>query len=123
MQWTAYEVWVLLQIACMGRVTREARARLGATLAARDEALLLMLGRNLAYGITDYGWSVADLVHVLNRARADVCPAHPAEGRRPPLVGYLCEQCLDASAVALVPAPWGGEMGVCWTCQEPAEAS
>jgi hypothetical protein len=30
--------------------------------------------------------------------------------------GYLCEQCLDAPAVAFVPAPWGGEMGVCETC-------
>src|SRR6266567_4471983 len=32
------------------------------------------------------------------------------------LTGYLCEQCLDAPAVAVVPAPWGGEMGVCATC-------
>ena len=34
----------------------------------------------------------------------------------PDLTGYLCEQCLDAPAVALVPAPWGGEMGVCEAC-------
>ena len=35
------------------------------------------------------------------------------------LPGYLCEQCLDAPAVAFVPAPWGGEMGVCAQCGEP----
>ena len=32
------------------------------------------------------------------------------------LSGYLCEQCLDAPAVAFVEAPWGGEMGVCEAC-------
>lgn len=32
------------------------------------------------------------------------------------LTGYLCEQCLEAPAVAFVPAPWGGEMGVCAAC-------
>jgi hypothetical protein len=32
------------------------------------------------------------------------------------LAGYLCEQCLDALAVAFVPAPWGGEMGICAAC-------
>ena len=30
--------------------------------------------------------------------------------------GHLCEVCLDAPAVAVVPAPWGGEMGVCAAC-------
>ncbi len=35
------------------------------------------------------------------------------------LTGYLCEICLDAPAVAFVPAPWGGEMGICATCAEP----
>ncbi len=33
--------------------------------------------------------------------------------------GYLCEQCLDAPAVAFVPAPGGGEMGVCAACGAP----
>jgi hypothetical protein len=32
------------------------------------------------------------------------------------LAGYLCEICQDAPAVALRPAPWGGEMGVCAAC-------
>ena len=32
------------------------------------------------------------------------------------LVGHLCEQCLDAPATLLQPAPWGGEMGVCTPC-------
>jgi len=31
----------------------------------------------------------------------------------PDLTGYLCEQCLDAPAVAFVAAPWGGERGMC----------
>ncbi len=36
------------------------------------------------------------------------------------LAGYLCEQCLDAPAVHLRDAPWGGEMGVCADCRKPA---
>jgi hypothetical protein len=36
----------------------------------------------------------------------------------PALPGYLCESCLDAPAIALVPAPWGGEMGLCQDCQQ-----
>lgn len=35
-----------------------------------------------------------------------------------PLPGFVCEQCLDAPAVVLVPAPWGGEMGVCDQCHQ-----
>jgi hypothetical protein len=37
-----------------------------------------------------------------------------------PLPGHLCEVCLDAPAVTLVPAPWGNEMGVCAACAPPA---
>ena len=40
-----------------------------------------------------------------------------AHGAHPPLVGYLCERCLDAPALLVQPAPWGGEMGVCAACQ------
>ncbi len=36
------------------------------------------------------------------------------------LAGYLCEVCLDAPAVAVGPAPGGGEMGVCAVCAPPA---
>ena len=36
----------------------------------------------------------------------------------PPLPGYLCEQCLDAPAVLVVPAPGGGDMGICAACQQ-----
>jgi len=39
--------------------------------------------------------------------------------QRASLAGYLCEQCLDAPAVQLQPAPWGGEMGVGMACREP----
>ena len=35
-----------------------------------------------------------------------------------PIPGHLCEECLDAPAVALVSAPWGGQMGVCDQCQQ-----
>ena len=41
-------------------------------------------------------------------------------GTHPPLVGHLCERCLDALAVLVQPAPWGGEMGVCAACQQEA---
>ena len=37
-----------------------------------------------------------------------------------PLPGHLCEQCLDAPAVLVVPAPGGGDMGICAACQEAA---
>ena len=36
----------------------------------------------------------------------------------PPLVGSRCERCLDAPALGVQPAPWGGEMDVCAACQE-----
>ena len=36
----------------------------------------------------------------------------------PPQPGYLCEACLDAPAIHVVPAPWGGEMGVCDLCHQ-----
>ena len=37
-----------------------------------------------------------------------------------PLPGHLCEQCLDAPAVLVVPAPEGGDMGICTACQQAA---
>lgn len=56
-------------------------------------------------------------------------PGSPARSRNPaepqhqtePLPGYLCEQCLDAPATRMQPAPWGGEMGVCRTCTEQGD--
>ena len=39
------------------------------------------------------------------------------QGSLPRLVGHICEQCWDAPAIMLQPAPWGGEMGVCGACQ------
>ena len=39
------------------------------------------------------------------------------------LVGHICERCLDAPAVLVQPAPWGGEMGVCDACQQETPAS
>jgi hypothetical protein len=43
-------------------------------------------------------------------------------GTRPSLVGYLCERCLDAPALLVQPAPWGGEMGVRAACQQEPPA-
>jgi hypothetical protein len=48
---------------------------------------------------------------------AEACPM-AAVG----LPGYLCELCLDAPAVAFVPALWGDEMGVCAGCAAAREA-
>jgi hypothetical protein len=42
-----------------------------------------------------------------------------ATQERGTLAGYLCKLCLDAPAVHLHPAPWGGEMGVCPACRKP----
>ena len=39
-----------------------------------------------------------------------------------PLVGHICERCLDAPALLMQPAPWGGEMGVCAECQQESPA-
>jgi len=30
-----------------------------------------------------------------------------------PLPSHLCEVCLDVPAIRRMPAPWGGDMGVC----------
>src|SRR2546427_10995344 len=41
-----------------------------------------------------------------------------------PLPGHLCEQCLEAPAVLVVPAPGGGDMGIGAACQQaPAVAT
>jgi hypothetical protein len=49
-------------------------------------------------------------------------PAHgtpiASAPRATPLPGSLCEQCLDAPAVAVVVAPGGEDMGLCAACQE-----
>lgn len=44
-------------------------------------------------------------------------PAPPAPT---PLPGHLREECLDAPAVLVVPAPEGGDMGICAACQQAA---
>ena len=53
----------------------------------------------------------------LHIAEIQEVPAPPAP---PPLPGHLCEQCFDAPAVLVVPAPGGGDMGICAACQEAA---
>lgn len=45
-------------------------------------------------------------------------PAAQTASGAPPLPGFVCEACFDAPAVGLVPAPWGGEMGVCDACHQ-----
>ena len=49
------------------------------------------------------------------RRRVEQRAARQSSLSRSP-VGHLCEQCLDAPATLLQPAPWGGEMGVCTLC-------
>ena len=44
-------------------------------------------------------------------------PGAPQPRSETSIPGHLCEVCLDAPAVHLQPAPWGGEMGVCEACQ------
>ena len=44
-------------------------------------------------------------------------PVSPAST---PLPGHLCEACLDAPAVLVVPSPEGGDMGICAACQQAA---
>lgn len=58
---------------------------------------------------------------------AALLPGEPRPSTETSIPGHLCEVCLDAPAVAFVPAPWGGEMGVCAACgglppAEPARA-
>jgi hypothetical protein len=55
------------------------------------------------------------LTAVLRRRVAQRAARDPSA--HPPLVGSLCERCLDAPALVVQPAPWGG-MGVCAACQE-----
>ena len=59
---------------------------------------------------------VRDAAAVLAQSWPQTLELPPAEPEREPLPGHLCEQCLDAPAVRLVSAPWGGEMGVCLSC-------
>ena len=68
-------------------------------------------------------WSEAAQGHAAMCARVQA--ALGVAGRHPCPPGHLCEVCLDAPAVAFVPAPWGGEMGVCAPCGglEPAVPS
>ena len=47
---------------------------------------------------------------------AALLPGAPRPSTEPCIPGHLCEVCLDAPAVAFVPAPWGGEMGICEAC-------
>ena len=50
------------------------------------------------------------------RNMAALLPEAQRSSNERPMPGHLCEVCLDAPAVAFVPAPWGGEMGVCAAC-------
>jgi hypothetical protein len=54
------------------------------------------------------------VVRGLVEARERACRAAAAA---PVLPGSRCEACLEAPASALVPAPWGGDQGVCAHCR------
>lgn len=43
-------------------------------------------------------------------------PGAQSPSKETPIPGHLCEVCLDAPASEVLPAPWGGEMGVCTAC-------
>ena len=66
----------------------------------------------------------ARVVEARGRDIAWICQAVAARRRTRGAVlpGYLCEVCLDAPAVRLVPAPEGGEMGICEACGIPEDA-
>ncbi len=59
------------------------------------------------------GLTTNALLRLLRRATSST---EVVRSDRVVLPGHLCELCLDAPAVRLQPAPWGGEMGVCRTC-------
>jgi hypothetical protein len=54
----------------------------------------------------------------LGQALAATRPADPLAVP----AGSICEVCLDAPALAVVPAPWGGDMGICARCLTPKPA-
>ena len=60
----------------------------------------------------------AEVAAVPRRLVALPAPAGGTASGASPLPGFVCETCFDAPAVALVPAPWGGEMGVCDACHQ-----
>ena len=65
-------------------------------------------------------WSQAEEGHASLCAEVQ---AALALARLPPCPpGSLCEVCLDAPAIALQPAPWGGERGVCAACAATDQA-
>ena len=64
------------------------------------------------------------MLRTLGASQPLLLPEAQRPSQKIPIPGHLCEVCQDAPAVALQPAPWGGEMGVCSACggREPAAA-
>ena len=104
--YTDDEIRALLQIASKGRVHREDRVRAPRGLA---DGRLLALGRALETLYTQERCSIAELTDLVNAGVARATA---------PLPGSICEVCFDAPAVLVVPAAWGGEMGICGACVE-----
>lgn len=122
MAWTDMQVLALLQIASKGRIAREDRARLPAMLAAQPDALLLTYGQMVLDLQGSCLLSVAQCAALLTLTAA--CERFWRLGAAPaPLPGHLCEDCFDAPAVLLAPAPWGGDMGICAACQAHTAAT
>jgi hypothetical protein len=69
-------------------------------------------------GQTSMAASPAEASAVPRRRLELPAPAGKMTPGTSPLPGFVCEACFDAPAVALVPAPWGEEMGVCATCYQ-----
>ena len=64
----------------------------------------------------DLAWLLVQGAYVSAAVLRDT--AQQTAAQRASLAGHLCEPCLDAPAVQLQAAPWGGEMGVCPACRE-----
>jgi hypothetical protein len=139
--WTEHDVRALLQIARAGRVTDADRASLGTGRADLTAPDLIVIGRQVTSLMAQWRWEMTAVLHWLNTSHAfaqalqalrgdraarmrTLRQAHRQRLEQAPdrglLPGHLCEECCDAPAIALMPAPWGGEMGVCAHCQEGA---
>ena len=102
---TDQEMRALLQIASKGVVAEEDRLRAPAGLSDRQ---LLVFGQCLE---SLHAQAMCSLVALMALVNAGLSPQVVA------LPGSICEQCFDAPAVHVRPAPWGGEMGVCPACR------
>src|SRR4029453_19144047 len=132
--WTLayYSVSGPLLVAWVGRIFMAVGANV--TLSAFGVARFPTSSRSTAAGMRlvfltlggSLGLLLESLLYgvVASHCRLPLRIAEVRQGQTPPaptpLPGHLCEQCLDAPAVLVVPAPGGGDMGICAACQQAA---